>query len=86
MDGPIAGDQDDGDSHGGAGVRLDGETSTVTKIAQSRAMPRFPHPNVTLAHPQAGPAVVGDGPTTVTGYGGESPVRMRAAWELTEHG
>ena len=49
-------------------------------------MPRFPHPNVTLAHPQAGPTVVGDGLATVTDYGGESPARLRAVWELTEHG
>ena len=30
--------------------------------------------------------VVGDGLATVTDYGGESPARLRAVWELTERG
>ena len=35
MDGPIAGDQDDGGGHGGVVVRLDGMTPELATIAQS---------------------------------------------------
>jgi len=30
--------------------------------------------------------MVGDGPATVTGYGGDIPTRLRAAGKLTERG
>ena len=46
----------------------------------------FPHPNVNLVHPPEGLAMVGDGPATVTGCGGDIPTRLRAAGKLTERG
>ena len=70
-------------SSGGSAQRRDGDgdrISTITGYAE------FPHPNVNLVHPPEGPAMVGDGPATVTGCGGNIPTRLRAAGKLTERG